>query len=232
MEREDRGFRQIGSLMPMIAVSPQNSGSNRSERPRDSATTGMPSPARTVAKPTGRPHGETGAVATLTTLPSLLAAGNPAETDRALEALWTRQLGSSPVAMVRPVYDQPGGYDEVMEGFQRASRFDGELVAVLEDACLPAHPDMVTKELARLKAGTVGRAMDGIDMEAWLIVVGDELEEFPADVIRGACRKWLRREKWTPSVAELVDECQRLGRRRKLLRIAASGIQRNGAGEG
>jgi hypothetical protein len=87
-------------------------------------------------------------------------------------------------------------------------------------ACRPSDPVYVNRELARVKAGTVGRNLDGVDVEAWLVVLGDELEQYPPDVVRCACRKWLRREKWTPSVAELVDECERLVRSRRLMEIA------------
>jgi hypothetical protein len=183
--------------------------------------------------PIGMPHSRNGSSAALSLIGNALAAGKPAETDRALEALWTQRLGSSPVAKVRPVYDRDGGYDEVLEGFEHAPRLDGELIEALEAANAPADPDDVTKELARLKIGTIGRAMDGVDLEAWLIVVGEELEEFPADVIRDACRKWMRREKWSPSVAELRDECQRTARRRKLMLAAARMDRaRNGGVEG
>lgn len=120
--------------------------------------------------------------------------------------------------MVRRCLD--GEYSETVLRYGPASFADRPLLDLIEVSCRPAPADVVTVELARLKAGTVGRSMDGVDLEAWLTVLGDEIEEFPADVIRAACRKWLRREKWTPSVAELREECNRLFRPRAMMRDA------------
>lgn len=118
------------------------------------------------------------------------------------------------------MYDGPGGYDEVVKGYELAPRRDADLLEAIHAACAPAHPNEVTRELTRLRVGTVGRASDVGEIEAWLTVVGQELEGFPLDVIRHACVRWLRREKWTPSVAELIEECHRAMKRRESMRLA------------
>lgn len=150
-----------------------------------------------------------------------MAAGDPAITDKALAASWQQRLGSSPVAITTPKYSSDGGYDDRLDGFRPAPREDADLIAILDAANARAHPNAVTKALARLKVATVGRNMDGIDVEAWLAVMGDALEEFPTDVVVAGCRAYSRREKWTPSEAELREECLKLVRYRRKLRAAA-----------
>lgn len=217
---QERGLRPIGSLDLTSELSPPNWGSTPETLLPASGTTGTESPARPAGSSTGLQRGETGAVATLMTA---LDGLDPAETDRTLAALWAQRYGSPPVAQRTPIYDQPGGYDDRLDGYSPPPYADGDVIGALEVACRRADPDVVTKELARLKVATLSRKQADAELEMWFEVAGEELEEFPADVVRAACRAWIRREKWAPSVAELIDECQRMFLPRKLLRLAARG---------
>ncbi len=75
----------------------------------------------------------------------------------------------------------------------------------------------LAEELSKTALATV-TGKRGIDVEGWMEVMVEELTEFPADVTREALQRWRRREKYLPTVAEIVDECQWLGRRRAALR--------------
>lgn len=179
---------------------------------------------RNATSLTPTPSGGTGAVANvsgrITALAELMATGRPTATDETLAALWKQRLGSSPEEVRTPVYSD-GQFDEHLAGFLPAPREDADLIALLEAANGRADPNVVIQALARLKVATVGRNMAGIDIEAWLAVMGDALEEFPTDVVLDGCRRYSRREKWTPSEAELRQECLLLVRwRRKLLKAA------------
>lgn len=162
---------------------------------------------------------------TLQQLPAVLQAGDPEQTDKQLEASWTQLLGSSPEDITEADYSGSHGAEFTLIRFRAPENTHADLVALLDAANHSADPSVVTVELARLKIGTAGRAMRGFDLDAWLTVVGDELERYPTDVVRCACRRLIRREAWTPTVAELVEECEVLARRRRLLREA---LQRHG----
>lgn len=132
-------------------------------------------------------------------------------------------MQSSPVRRVRPVLDKPGGYDEVLLGYEPVAQVSEALVAALDAACASTEPAVVAVELAKLKAATVGRQMEQANIEAWIEVGIEDLAEFPLDVIKTACRKLRRREKWMPAVAEIREECNQLVQRRRWLREAAQG---------
>lgn len=182
----------------------------------------MPLPANPERK-TLQPSGKVGAVAlpiTMDQLPHVMAAGDPAATDRALEASWKQLLGSSPVKQEEVDYSGAYGAEWSVVGYEPPESCDQSLYDLVAAACRSADPDIVALELGRLRLATIGRQVSVDNLEAWLIVCGDELEQYPPDVVRCACRKWVRREKWTPAVAELVEECERLVRSRRLMELA------------
>jgi hypothetical protein len=76
---------------------------------------------------------------------------------------------------------------------------------------------MVVEELARLRMLTKSRAGDETDRELTYVALAEELVEFPPDVIRSALRKIARRETFFPSLAEMIDQCQREVRNRRLI---------------
>jgi hypothetical protein len=90
----------------------------------------------------------------------------------------------------------------------------------LDAALVPAEPAAVLKMLARLKISTSSRKRDGDDAKLERRVFADELRHYPLDVVDEACRRWARREQWWPSIAEIVGECDRLSRWRRVTREA------------
>lgn len=92
-----------------------------------------------------------------------------------------------------------------------------EARAVIEAACQPFSPVELVQELTKLRLGVVSN-LRGADLEGWMAVVLEELEDFPAAVVAQAFRRWRRREKFLPSCAELVEECHQLNKRRRALR--------------
>ena len=154
-------------------------------------------------------------------LPALLAKGDPEETDKTLEASLRQLLGSFPEATMRANYHDVYGFDLVFDSYPPLRPKEPlQLTAaqhLVRLALCPASAVDITKELARVRIGTAGRAIGDEDMEAWLLVFGDELGQFPLDVVRDCCRRWVRREKWTPTLAEIRDDCQRMVRRRQAM---------------
>ena len=217
-EREERGSPSIGSPTQKTESLPRALASTQGKSLRDSETTGSPGPGPEEPSWTGPRLGGTGVAARRPgEVQTVMALGDPAATDRALTALWARRLGSLPVERVKSIYDDDYGYDERLISIERPAQWSMELDHELRQALIPADSAYVTKELARLKIATVGRKMGDVDLEAWLEVAGEELERFPCDVVRAACRESVRREKWTPSVSELVARCEEMVRYRRLM---------------
>lgn len=86
--------------------------------------------------------------------------------------------------------------------------------------CAPAGEPAVIAELAKLSVAQARRDAADTDKRALLAVMAEDLAEFPADIVSHACTRWRRRERWFPTPAELIDECQRLARRRYAMRAA------------
>ena len=85
---------------------------------------------------------------------------------------------------------------------------------------MPAPRNAIRKALARLKISTKARAQDGDDQTLEQAVYLDEIAGYPHDIIDEACRDWARREIFWPSVSELVEECNKLVRWRRVTRRA------------
>ena len=107
-------------------------------------------------------------------------------------------------------------YDSEFEGLQRYEDLpppikpEGTAIYeaarnALDTVLVPAGADVVIKLLARLKLSTDSRSLDAVDIEAQLVVYGDELQQYPIDVVTEACEKWARREQWWPAVSLIVS---------------------------
>lgn len=103
---------------------------------------------------------------------------------------------------------------------------DADMALVQEAAdylarmCAPADIKLVVRKLAELKAMTVSRARDEVDMELVGAAYGQRLAQYPADVVNAACDRWANREEFWPSWAELKGECDKLMRGRTRVRDA------------
>lgn len=212
---EGQGFRRIGELVPPASTMRLVEGSTPEPSRRSSATTGMPRTAPTPGSEIGTRHSVPGAVKR--SVEDMIARDDPEATDRELEALLTRSVGLSFRPVEREFIDERYGYDSEVIAFEVES---GDRIVgrhIIETAMMPAPEPVIQASLARLRAATKARAVDGDDLAMTMQVMAEECAEWPADVVRAACKRWYRRETWFPSVAELRDEMQRLGRRRQLI---------------
>lgn len=225
MPDEDHGLRPIGPLTSSIASSLPNGVSTPTRSPAPSETTGSPRQELTPASGIGTQSGETG-VAAPPNLPTVLISGplagaDPEKTDAVLLANLGQQLGQPLVLRTESFIDPHYGWDYRVTGYELAARLEvtrlqraRKLAAI---ALAPAPPKMVVEELARLRMLTKSRAGDETDRELTYVALAEELVEFPPDVIRSALRKIARRETFFPSLAEMIDQCQREVRNRRLI---------------
>lgn len=132
-----------------------------------------------------------------------------------------RSTNTSPREVLREWIDPDGGYDFRLVGFDgerpQGARLE-EAKALIATACQPIDRGTLVEELSKTVAACAGRTRERFEWKAYVTVVGEELAEFPADVVRAALRRIRRRETWLPSLAEVIDECQRLARRRRALK--------------
>lgn len=187
-------------------------------------TSRLPARLTSVTQGSSGKHGAVTRPISAGELPALMARGDPEETDKALEVSLRQLIASFPNSRMRASYHPEHGYDSEFDGYDELTGpIDPMALAsgqqLVRTALRPAPMSEVAKELGRVRIGTAGRAAGAEDMEAWLIVFGDELSQFPLDVVRECCRKWVRREKWQPTVAEIRDDClRRVARRQAMLR--------------
>jgi hypothetical protein len=93
--------------------------------------------------------------------------------------------------------------------------------------CQPTEHRLVVRKLAELKAMTVSRQKDDVDMELTGAAYAQRLAKYPADVVEGAIDRWVNREEFWPSWAELKAECDKLMRGRDKIREAFSAWRPN-----
>lgn len=212
---EERDSLSIGNLTSRIASSPEALASHLDELRKslpNSATTGSALRGRTEAKP--RSDGTALGVIDAGLLPSVEQAWQARDAE-ALDLSLCRLLkrhAMSLAPLMSAEFDVLGYRGSLPESLR----------PLVERINAPAGPKMVNGAAARCLAVTKSRATDGTDLRMMLAVFADELAEFPEDVVATAFRKWARREKWWPSLAEILDQCQRLSRvRASLKRLAA-----------
>ena len=211
MQNEEPGLQPIGGPLSKIVNTLQITDSTPEALPNNSVTTGSRPPARKPRNATGLQRGERGA----DVKPSVW------QTDRALEASLPAPLRT--LLSSNAIYDS--GFENLLryEELPPARNAVGEAMleqarAVLDAALVPAEPAAVLKILARLKISTSYRSYAADDAKLERRVYADELRGYPLDVIDEACRKWARREQWWPSVAEIVEECNKLSGWRRVTR--------------
>lgn len=120
------------------------------------------------------------------------------------------------------------GTDGQFEGSEVSFVLHGEVgkaerdqaIRLVSQSLRPAGPELAAKELGRLALLTKSRAEGDDDTKARLVVMADELANYPADVVLDALRYWARTEKFFPAWAELRDLLDRRVQRRKRLRAA------------
>jgi len=122
--------------------------------------------------------------------------------------------------VAREYIDPQYGYDSELVSFTLGpvpSADRGLAAAILDVALQPASVEVIQQALTALRVATKASHMQEGDLTLTMQVYADECAEYPPDVVRAACLRWMRREKWFPSLSELRDEMQRLVRRRRLI---------------
>lgn len=173
-----------------------------------SATTTSSTP---VVSRTGELHGVTGC----RTLPTSLDRRNlqtPAEVDTSLKA----SLPPSVEFVSQGTYSiGEYGYDErvVLRVADTATKAEvAEAVALVEHSLRPCSAATLRRELARLRAVTISRAVGQENLDVVLAAYADELGRYPDDVVVAACR---RRYRFWPALDELLDATEELAGPRK-----------------
>jgi hypothetical protein len=199
-ENEELGLRSIGSLAAKIVPLPRaNVGLTADASVKASETTGSPGQALAGSNSIGALPSEIGAAKSA--IAAALAAGDPAQTDRVLEASLRRCVMFS---AIRPATDDP--YTTFSLRGYSLERHDRPLARhLIEEAMRPAARDVLARELARLRALTVSRAADADDTRIIFAVYLDALAEYPADAAVAALRRWPHDHKFWPALAELAD---------------------------
>ena len=221
---EAHEFQQIGNLATKIVASQPSKASSRQlstgSQP-SSPTTGVPSQVPVAASWTGQ---RLGAIACA---PSQLpAAATAADADRVVKAwlkstlAWPQSLSDQGV-----VYGEDGQFEATLTGCRlpnelRPHERDAAEAALAELVvwCEPAPNAVLLAELAKMRVALAHRNAETHEERTVAIVFADDCGEYPADVIREACRDWRRTEKWFPTPAELRARCARLARQRFLWR--------------
>jgi hypothetical protein len=221
-EDEARGFQPIGSLIQPIVRSPQNLRSTLDRSLTNSATTGTPSPAAKRPVSIGTRHSATPVASTPRDITAAMASSDPERTDSLLLASLPQSVAHSLMPTMTTWSDPEYGFCYEVTGYLLADpqppRADLEAARLLAaPAMTPAPRKAIATELARLAALTKSRADREDDQTLRFAAFGEELAEFPQDVIGAALRKIARRQTFFPSLAEVRDQCQREFRHRKLL---------------
>lgn len=220
----ERGLQRIGDPLQAMLPLPEALVSIPTKSQMSSETTGLLCLAGAVAKSTGIQHSEIDAVS----LREMLRGKNPAETDRVLLALLPPCVRSD-LREIRTRISFPAnggyvggefsGYETVY--FPEPER--REAMALVKRTLAPITEREAKAELLRLRASVKTRAEDGDDIKAIAAVFLSYVIEYPADIVRWACRFWADREKFWPSWSELRELLERGMRlRRALVRVLGS----------
>lgn len=108
-------------------------------------------------------------------------------------------------------------------GSRSATKSD--FAAIQEAAEAPAERREVIKALTKVRALTAARSADTTDLAVVFAAMADELAHHPGDLVLAALAEWPRREKWWPSLREIVELMRRLDPTRyRVLDICAAKI--------
>jgi hypothetical protein len=94
---------------------------------------------------------------------------------------------------------------------------------LIEEAMRPAPRDVLTRELAKLRALTASRAAAEDDTRVIFAVYLDALAEYPADATLMALRRWPHEHKFWPAMSELAEAIWSACEFRRMIADAADG---------
>ena len=102
------------------------------------------------------------------------------------------------------------------------------LLARVEASLQLCPPDVLRVEGGKFRVGTRSASAD-VDVAMQIQLLVDVLADFPADVVRQACKEQRRANKWLPTESEMLERCEalvrpRLAAKSSLQPLAAYGI--------
>lgn len=233
LENEDRGLQPIGSLTSGIlnSLSTTVSETAKSQKPPPSfATIGSRQAVATRSSSIGQRHGAT-VFELLRNADPMRTGVDPEQIDRALDLLppcVMRCLEVRTNTISDPNYGFMGTVKTFTPICTLASERESDLhrsIAALELVNDRAPEKMIVFELGRLRAMTKAKAEDQDSVEFLLRCYSDDMREYPADVVREACRKWARTEKFFPAWCELKDLLDGFVTKRRRLLAAVKRIR-------
>ncbi len=204
----------IGSLTKQITDTLKTTGSIQ-DVPCKTSETGaqtrrLPSNESEIHEPSGK----RGVAAPLT----VIHGGTVAGRDNALLENVKLLAGSSPVE-IRRERNGDYGFESNLIGYRIEGNVPPAAMAEIREQIITANAPATRREVGSL-LGAMSMAMpshDGSDGEAWLELVWMAIEDMPADVITEASKQMIKREKWRPTPAEILEECYWLARKRRAL---------------
>jgi hypothetical protein len=147
----------------------------------------------------------------------------PADVDASLEALLPPSVMLGLHAKIVPKVDPEYGFDEILMGYAFAGAPDSDIESAKEilDALNTPCPENIAEEaVGRMRARTIRRAEDQMDMMLTIAVFSEDVANYPADVVIDGCRSWASQNKYFPSWSELKDMLDWRVRKRRLMREA------------
>lgn len=84
-----------------------------------------------------------------------------------------------------------------------------EAIDLLSQSMPETTRDFAITELVRCFSVTASKDDEPFQLKAQLAALADELIRFPADAVKGACRDWANKNKWRPTLFDLVESCER-----------------------
>jgi hypothetical protein len=120
----------------------------------------------------------------------------------------------------RSVYGPDGEFEgAVVEAAKLTGQHDEDTIrraiTICEDHCRPGGHEIAAQELALLERKTVGARQAEADQRLRGAAYAADLAQYPADIIRAACKRWADGNRWWPAWADLKRECDRLSSKRR-----------------
>lgn len=106
------------------------------------------------------------------------------------------------------MYDQPGGYQEIIQGWDISVDALGQGEAIIIEAMeyinRPSAPEFIEGKIAEMKLLLVRRSEGEDDIEFLVSVLTPRLRKFPSDIVLSVIDNWIRTQKFFPTVSEIV----------------------------
>lgn len=203
-------------------------------QPMSSAITGALAETQRRVEVTGTSPSKPGSVTSLP-VPAeaardwLLRQANPEQADAALCRSLISTLGVTARARAEYRFPEGGQPYSVVSGYDLTIEDEAQIPAALakiEQALTPATAEQCETWLVMLQAATARRADSEMSAAVAYTLYASELRQWPADVAKAACERLARGKpglsgpNWFPTLAEVVQECERFAAPRKALYLS------------